>query len=257
MPNNPVLLKVGGHEISDHGFLTELAEVVRDFPAPVMIVHGGGAEISSMQQQMGIEPRYADGLRITDEATLAMVEMVLCGVVNKRLVRYLVNAGVDAIGVSGVDRGLVRAVRLEHPQHDMAFTGVPAAVRSDVLLNWIDQGIVPVIAPVCLGETSNFNVNADQMAGAVAAAAGAHRAVFMTNVPGVLVDGQVAPALTEGDIRNHIMTGIISGGMIPKVTAALELLKAGVPEVLITNLQGLKTRSGTLLVPDRIPASDA
>lgn len=255
--DSPVLLKVGGHEISDHNFLTELANVVRDFPSPVIIVHGGGAEISTMQQQMGIEPQYADGLRITDEATLVMVEMVLCGVVNKRLVRYLVNAGVDAIGVSGVDRGLVRAVRMEHPHHDMAFTGIPLSVRSDVLLHWLNQGVTPVIAPVCLGETSNFNVNADQVAGAVASAAGVHRAVFLTNVPGVLVDGQLAPALTEGDILKLIKTGIISGGMIPKVTTALDLLKAGVPEVLITNLQGLKTHSGTLLLPNRIPASDA
>lgn len=255
--DSPVLLKVGGHEISDHNFLIELANVIRDFPPPVIIVHGGGAEISIMQKQMGIEPRYADGLRITDEATLAMVEMVLCGVVNKRLVRYLVNAGVDAIGVSGVDRGLVRAVKMDHPRFDMAFTGIPLSVRSDVLLHWLNQGVTPVIAPVCLGEASNFNVNADQVAGAVASAAGVHRAVFLTNVPGVLVDGQLAPTLTESDILKFIKTGIISDGMIPKVTTALDLLKAGVPEVLITNLQGLKMHGGTLLLPNRIPASDA
>src|SRR5215207_8958772 len=106
--------------------------------APTVIVHGGGKEISQLQQQLAIEPKFIDGVRITDAASLALVEMVLCGTVNKRLVRTLVNAGVNAIGLSGVDGGMISAVKLLHESVDMGFTGAVTAVRVDVLLNLLD-----------------------------------------------------------------------------------------------------------------------
>jgi len=239
----PIVIKVSGHQLDDPVFLTAIAQYIRDLTVPIVVVHGGGAEITRMQQVMGIEPRYEDGLRVTDADSLAMVEMVLCGVVNKRLVRYLVHAGVDAIGLSGVDRGLVRGRKLaEH----MAYTGTVTSVRGDWLLSLIDDGITPVVAPVCIGEDSNLNVNADTVAGAIAVAIGAAQMVFVSNVAGVLVDGKRAARLTVEDARRLIDDGTVFGGMIPKVTTALDILGAGIPEVVITDLDGLQTHGGTV-----------
>lgn len=242
----PILIKVSGHELDDPAYLRELAAVVRRLEAPTIIVHGGGREISALQQLMGIEPRYLDGVRITDAESLAVVEMVLCGAVNTRLVRFLVEAGVEALGLSGVDRGLVRAEKMPHPDVDMGFTGRVTRVRGDILRELLAQGITPVIAPVCLGDGTALNVNADHVAGAAAAAAGAARAVFLTNVAGVLVSGQVAAALTPEQTAALIADGTIFGGMIPKVQTALDALAAGVPEAVITDLAGLKTGGGTV-----------
>ena len=165
------VLKIGGHDIADDIFLSGLAQAVSQSAEPTVIVHGGGKEISDLLTRLGIEPRYIDGVRITDAEALPIVEMILSGVVNKRLVRYFISAGVDAIGLSGVDRGLVRATKMTHPTvDDMGFTGVVDKVQADVVLDLIKQGITPVIAPICLGEDSNYNVNADHVASAIAVA---------------------------------------------------------------------------------------
>ena len=248
MTQQPVLIKIGGNEIDDPAFLAGLPAVVAGMAAPVVIVHGGGKEISALQQQMGITPRYVDGIRITDAASLAVVEMVLCGVVNKRLVRILVNGGVDALGMSGVDRGIVRAVPMQHAEHEMGFTGNVSAVNGAALRELLAAGVTPVIAPICLGAESSYNVNADHVAGAVAVAIGAGRAVFLTNVPGVLVDGQPVPRLTAAEAHDLIADGTIFGGMIPKVQTALQALERGVPEAVITNLAGIHSGGGTVFV---------
>lgn len=248
MTQQPVLIKIGGNEIDDPAFLAGLPAVVAGMAAPVVIVHGGGKEISALQQQMGITPRYVDGVRITDAASLAVVEMVLCGVVNKRLVRILVNGGVDALGMSGIDRGIVRAVPMHHAEHEMGFTGSVSAVNSAALRELLAAGVTPVIAPICLGTESSFNVNADHVAGAVAVAIGARRAVFLTNVPGVLVGGQPVPRLTAAEAHGLIADGTIFGGMIPKVQTALQALERGVPEAVITNLAGIRSGGGTVFV---------
>lgn len=251
---SPIVIKIGGHEIADHAFLTELAQTVRELESPVVIVHGGGAEISELQQIMGIVPQYLDGVRVTDEPSLQVVEMVLCGVVNKRLVRYLLNAGVDAAGMSGVDRGLVRAVKMTHDSQDMGLTGAVSHVRGEVLTEMLAQGVTPVIAPVSLGADApvNYNVNADHVAGAVAAAVGAERVVFITNVEGVLVNGAYVPNLDVAAANAFIEDGTINGGMIPKVRTALGALDGGVPQSVITNLTGLKTHGGTVVVQSSV-----
>jgi acetylglutamate kinase len=242
----PIVIKISGHELDDAGFLVEFARAVRDLNLPAVIVHGGGKEISALQTRMGIEPRYLDGVRITDEASLALVEMVLCGTVNKRLVRILLDAGVDALGMSGVDRGLVRAEKMPHPTQDMGFTGVVSSVRGDVLHELLAHKNTPVVAPICIGLGHNYNVNADHVAGAIAAAINAERLIFLSNVEGVLFEDRVLPKLTPQQVEGMIADGTIFGGMIPKAHTALEALNNGVRQVVITNLKGLETHGGTV-----------
>ena len=242
----PVVLKVGGHDLRDESFLRELALTVRELRLPLVLVHGGGVEIAELQRQMGIEPRYLQGVRVTDAESLALVEMVLCGLVNKRLVRFLVQAGVDALGLSGVDRGLLRARQMPHDEIDMGFTGEVNAVNADVIHELLARGVTPVVAPLCLGPDCAYNVNADHVAGALAVALAARRIVFLTNVPGVLSDGELIEELDAGQTRDLVGSGIIHGGMIPKVETALRALKTGVPQALVTDLAGLGRGSGTL-----------
>lgn len=250
----PIVIKIGGHELDDETFLVALADVIQGLDQPVVIVHGGGKEISNLQAKMGIEPRYLNGVRVTDRESLTLVEMVLCGTANRRLVRYLVMGGVEAQGISGLDRGLIRAEKMQNGDVDMGFTGEVTAVRGDILLSMLEQGITPVLAPICLGPDSSYNVNADHVAGAVAGAIEAAKVVFLTNVEGVLVDGQVQPSLTVDAAEALIADGTIFGGMIPKVQTALAALGRGVPQAVITNLTGLGSHGGTVFSFESTPA---
>lgn len=251
--HRPVVIKIGGHELTDGQFLNGLAQTVKNYPAPVVIVHGGGAEISDMQERLHIEPKKVDGIRITDQASLDVVVMMLRGLVNTRLVQIFTEAGVDALGVSGVDRGLIRAVKMRHAYIDMGFTGDVVKVRGEIIRKWLEDKIIPVIAPICMGSDpvmvapqAIYNVNADHVAGAVANAIHAEKIVFLTNVAGVMVEGVVQPHLTPKQAEQLIKDGIIHGGMIPKVQTALHVVKLGVPQAVITNLEGLKWDTGTI-----------
>jgi acetylglutamate kinase len=241
-----IVVKVSGHEIDEPAFLDAFAGVIGSLASPAIVVHGGGREISDLQEKMGIQPRYIDGLRVTDAASLAIVEMVLCGTINTRLVRTLLQAGVEALGMNGVDRGIVRATKMLHGNDDMGYTGTVGAVRGDVLRDLLAAGITPVIAPVCLGEDSTYNVNADHVAGAVAAAVAAERVIFLTNVAGVMANGMVIERLTSVDTDALIADGTIFGGMIPKVRTALGALANGAQSAVITDLEGLRMGRGTV-----------
>ncbi|MCL6429718.1 MAG: acetylglutamate kinase [Anaerolineae bacterium] len=246
-----VVLKIGGNEIDDDAFLGGLARavaVLRTRATPV-VVHGGGKEIARLQQAMGLQPRFVDGLRVTDEQTLTITEMVLSGAVNKRLVARFLAHGVPAVGLSGVDGGLLRVKRLEHPSGDLGRVGEVTAVDPTLLRLLMAQGIVPVVSPVSLGpEGRSYNVNADQAAAALARALGADSLAFVTNVPGVLADGRVVDRLLASEAEAWIGQGVISGGMVPKVRAALEVVASGVPEVTILDLEGLQSGGGTRVV---------
>jgi acetylglutamate kinase len=244
-----LVLKIGGNEIDDSAFVDALARTVAQMrPAPVL-VHGGGKEIGVLQMALGGEPRFVAGMRVTDATALAAAEMVLCGSVSTRLVAALLAAGADAQGLSGVDRGLIRVAKAQHPAGDLGRVGSPVAVRAEVLRGLLDAGVVPVVAPISLGPEGSYNVNADEAAGAIAAALGNAQVVFVTNVPGVLVADNVAPQLSQQQIEGLIADGTISGGMIPKVRAALTALDAGVQAARITNLEGLASGAGTMIVP--------
>src|SRR5512145_2506023 len=215
------VIKIGGNEIDDPTFVAALTHVVAQMRPHPVLVHGGGKEVGVIQRALGGEPRFVGGLRVTDEAALEAAAMVLCGTVSTRLVAALVAAGVDAQGLSGVDRGLVRVEKLAHPDGDLGRVGKPVAVRAEVLQTLLEQGVVPVIAPISLGPDGAYNVNADEAAGAIAAAIGASEVVFVTNVPGVRIGETIAPHLNAKQISALITDKTISGGMIPKVRAAL------------------------------------
>jgi acetylglutamate kinase len=242
-----LVLKVGGNEIDDPEFLAGFARAIAALSETPIVVHGGGKEIADLQTKLGLTPRFVDGLRVTDEASLAVVEMVLSGRVNKRVVAALLGAGVDAIGLSGVDRGLVRAEKMTHPAGDLGRVGRVVSVRAGALRELADQRVVPVLSPISLGDDGPYNVNADSVASAVARALGAEAVVFVTNVPGVLREGQVIATLSSREAEALIEEKVVNGGMIPKVRAALDALSGGTRAARITNLAGLVNGGGTLL----------
>jgi acetylglutamate kinase len=247
---SPLVLKIGGNNLDEPQFIDNLAQTVAQYGRPVIIVHGGGKEISQMQKQFGLTPQYVDGLRVSDESALQIAEMVLCGMVNTRLVRALQLCGVEAQGLNGADRGLLKAEKLIHPNGDLGRVGKITQVRAEVLLQLLAEGVTPVIAPICLGNDGAFNVNADHVAGAVAEAVGASQVIFITNVQGVQVQEQVLGSLTATDAQNLMNTGVIWGGMLPKVQTALHLLSFNIPQVMITNLAGILSGHGTAIIPE-------
>jgi acetylglutamate kinase len=242
------LLKIGGNELSDPGFLQKLAIIVARIEEPVVIVHGGGRAIADMQARLGLKTVKIDGLRVTDAESLAVSQMVLSGQANKVIVAALLAAGAQAVGLSGVDGGLLRCVKRQHPTTDLGFVGQIVDVQPVILSILMGQGIIPVISPISLGlEGQVYNVNADEAAGALAAALGARVLTFISNVPAVLdQDQREITSLTPDQTEVLIQSGVIHGGMVPKVQAALAVIDQGVPSARIVNLSGLEAGSGTL-----------
>lgn len=242
------VIKVGGNELDDPVFVGGLVRAVQALAEPPVLVHGGGKEIRTLQERLGLEPQYVDGLRVTDVESLAVVQMVLAGRVNKRLVAALTAEGVDAFGMSGVDRGAIKAEKLEHPAGDLGWVGRVVEVRTQVFRRLLEDGITPVLSPICWGaDGSMFNVNADHVALAVAQSLDAGRLVFVSNVPGVLAGDELIQRISTGQAEALIAEGVIAGGMLPKIRSALEAVSGGVAEVRITNLQGLAQDLGTIV----------
>ena len=243
------LIKVGGNELGDQDYLNDLAASLLAMEGPVIIVHGGGEAVTAMQRKLGQEPTKVDGLRVTDAETLEVSQMVLSGYANKAIVAALVSAGVDALGISGVDGGLLRCVKKQHPTQDLGYVGQIVAVRSRFLLGLLDQGLIPVISPISLGsEGQVYNVNADEAAAAIATSLKVKMLNFISNVPAVL-DGENKPilTLTPSLTEQLISSGIIYGGMVPKVRAAVAVVGQGVPKARIVNLGGLANGAGTTI----------
>jgi acetylglutamate kinase len=244
------VLKIGGNELEEPEFLRGLGDTVAAMDEPVVIVHGGGRAIADMQARLGLETVKVDGLRVTDAASLAVSQMVLSGHTNKTIVVALLSAGVQAVGISGVDGGLLRCVRKQHPAADLGFVGQIVEVHPQLIHILVAQGITPVISPISLGlEGQVYNINADEAAGAIAAALKARVLNFISNVPGVLdQDNRTIPKLTAAESQLLIQRGVIRDGMIPKVLAALEVINGGVPSARIVNLTGLPAGQGTLFI---------
>ena len=246
-----LVLKIGGNQVEDEAFLAGFVAAVKGLLAEhaVVVVHGGGKEIADLHLQLGVGFETISGLRATSEESLRLVEMVLNGTVNTRLVRWLVNGGVDAVGLSGVDRGLVRVRPLSINGRSLGRVGEVHHVNGEVLLQLLGLGLTPVISPVSLGEDGlAYNVNADHVAAGVARAVGATRLVFVSNVPGVQVLGRTMRALSLAQIEELIAEGHITGGMIPKVRSATDAVTSGVHQAVITDLAGLARGEGTAVV---------
>jgi acetylglutamate kinase len=214
-----------------------------------------------LQERLSLQPRFVDGLRVTDDASLDVAEMVLSGLVNKRLVARLVSTGIPAIGLCGVDNGLLRVVKMKHDTQDLGWVGDIVETHPAEVEALLALGVTPVISPISLGvDGHTYNVNADHAASALACALRAQELVFVSNVPGVLIGrdgvpgagaggGRCVEALTTAEVETLIASGEISGGMVPKVRSALEALETGVPRVRITNLEGLASDGGTCFLP--------
>lgn len=250
MTCTPVVIKVGGNEVDDAGWLRDLAAAAARTPSAVF-VHGGGREVTELQRTLGAEPEWRDGLRYTGPEALRSVSMVLSGVVNKRIVAALLSAGVDAVGISGEDGALLRARMLRGGV--LGRTGEVAAVRGELLRSMLAAGLTPVVSPVSRGEDGGpLNVNADDAAAAVAAALGATELLLVSNVTGVL-DGErrVLPQIRQAEVEALITAGTASGGMIPKLRAGLRALEGGTGAVRIGGISMLGDPSaGTRLRRD-------
>ncbi len=245
-----VVLKVGGNDLDDPDFLHGLANAVAAVRAegyhPV-VVHGGGKAVTDLQAKLGLREQRVEGLRVTDDASMEVVEMVLSGLMNKRIVRTLVNAHIRAAGVSGVDDGTIYVEKMWHPLGDLGRVGEVQDVDDHLLRALIAADIVPVVSPVSFGalDALSYNVNADHAATAIAAKLGAIKLVFISNVPGILVADRVVRAVTAQQAEQWIDEGIIFGGMIPKVRSAIEAVRNGVAQAVITNLAGVQDGTGT------------
>jgi acetylglutamate kinase len=250
----PILvLKIGGNQVEEEEFLDRFAATAREMLAEhaLIVVHGGGKEIADLHARLQVPFETVEGLRVTSVESLQLVEMVLNGAVNTRLVRRLVNRGVDAIGLSGIDLGLVRVTPLSANGRSLGRVGQVQSVNGEALQQLLDLGLTPVISPVSLGvDGLAYNVNADHVATGVAREVEASRLVFVSNVPGVLVTGRLMRALTVGQIEALIADGHITGGMIPKVRSAVDAVAGGVHQAVITDLDGLAHGEGTAVIAD-------
>jgi len=248
-----VVLKVGGNELDDPTFLFGLTKAVQAVLAeghfPV-IVHGGGKAITELQERLGLAETRIEGLRVTDAASLDVAEMVLSGLINKRVVRALVGAGIRTAGISGVDDGTIYVEKMWHPLGDLGRVGEIQDVDDHLLRTLVAADIVPVVSPISFGalDSLSYNVNADHAATAIAAKLGAIKLVFISNVPGILVAGRVVRVVTARQAEEWIAEGIIFGGMVPKVRSAVEAVHNGIAQAVITNLAGVQDGTGTGVV---------
>jgi len=230
------VVKIGGASLEDadlrRGFVEDVV-LLSWVGIRVVVIHGGGKQVSQMLGRLGLSPKFEDGVRITDAPSLEVVEMVLGGQLNKELVRLVHTLGGVAVGITGKDGGLARARRVaDKPQ--LGLVGELAAVNTQVI-DALLPDFIPVVAPLAIGEEGEtLNVNADAFAGSVAAALGAEKLVLLTDVEGVLGEkGKLLPSITDSEARRLIAAGVISGGMIPKVENALAAVAGGVRKVHI------------------------
>ncbi len=236
------VVKYGGHAMGDPEAARDFAEdivLLKAVGINPVVVHGGGPQIGEMLKKLGVESTFVDGLRVTDKATAEVAEMVLSGAINKQLVGWLAGAGGKAIGISGKDGGLVTARKVERTTRDpdsniekavdLGFVGEPEHVDTTIIDTAVASGMIPVIAPIGSdGEGHTYNINADTMAGAIAATLGAARLFLLTDVAGVLdKQGQLMTDLTPADIAKLKDDGTISGGMIPKLETCVKAVESG------------------------------
>ena len=235
-----VVVKYGGNAMLNEELKAAVMEdiiLLSTIGIKVVLVHGGGPEINNMLSKIGKESKFVDGLRYTDSETMEVVQMVLTGKLNKDIVGLLLQKGGKAVGLSGVDSGLIRARKIEK---DLGFVGEVTSVNPEIINSLLDKGFIPVVSTVALGEegdSSRYNINADTAAAKIAVALKAEKFVQLTNVPGVLRNIDDSSTLIKRIERTALgslkATGIIAGGMIPKIECCLTALEGGVPRTHI------------------------
>ena len=236
------VVKYGGHAMGDPEAAQDFAEdivLLKAVGINPVVVHGGGPQIGAMLKRMGVESTFVDGLRVTDKQTAEIAEMVLSGAINKEIVGWLAKQGGKALGISGKDGGLVTASKVRRTKKDpdsniekvvdLGFVGEPETIDTTILKTASDAGMIPVVAPIAAGADGHtYNINADTMAGALAAALGAARLFLLTDVTGVLdKNGELLSELTPADVERLKADGTISGGMIPKLETCVHAVEAG------------------------------
>jgi acetylglutamate kinase len=265
------VIKYGGNAMGEVDLSTQFAEdvvMLKQVGINPIIVHGGGPQISGMLEKLKIKSEFINGLRVTDAATVEIVEMVLSGSINKEIVSCINRAGGRAIGLSGKDGHLISARKLRRTMKDpdsniekildLGFVGEPQRIDPQVLIALEESDIIPVIAPIGVGENGEtFNINADTCAGAIASALAASKLLLLTDVPGLMdKEGKLINKLPVGDAKSLIKDGTISGGMIPKIETcmnavensveAAHILDGGVPHVLLLEIF-TKHGTGTMI----------
>jgi acetylglutamate kinase len=245
-----IVIKYGGHAMVDEQLKEDFARditLMKFIGLNPVVVHGGGPQINSVLDQMGISPKFVRGMRLTDAATMDVVEMVLGGKVNKAIVAQINQQGGNAVGLSGKDGGLILAKKLQivyqedsnKPPEiiDPGLVGEVIRIKPDLINTLTERGFIPIIAPVGVGEEGEtFNINADLVASKVAAALSAGRLILLTDVDGVLdAGGNLISSMNAEVIQKMIADKSISGGMIPKIECAVEALQGGVGKVQIIN----------------------
>ena len=243
-----VVVKFGGHAMSDDAAMERFARdivLMKQCNVHPVVVHGGGPQINDMLKRLEIKSEFVDGKRVTDQATVEVVEMVLAGKINKQIVQAINDQGGRAVGLSGKDAKLIVCEKAKKTKKDpesniekvldLGFVGEPVEVNPAVLKTFIDSDFIPVVAPIGAGRHGEtFNINGDTAAGAIAGAMKADRLLLLTDVAGVKdAEGDVVTRLTADDVRRLTADGVISGGMIPKTETALEAMAQGVSAVVI------------------------
>lgn len=240
------VVKIGGNQLSSPGYLPQVAEAIAALAtsSKVVLVHGGGREVDRWLARLGLTPQYHQGQRVTDQPSLEVVEAVLAGTVNKAIVRALLEVGVKALGVCGNDLAILPV----DPWEGLGRVGRAERASREPLELLLGVCDVLVVAPLGLGREDGlaYNVNADHAAAAIAVALKAPLAL-VSDVPGVLVAGELVPSLDATEARRLIDTGVVSGGMVPKVEAAFAALDRGASAAIVVDLAGLRD-GGTVIV---------
>ena len=242
------VIKYGGHAMGDESLGELFARdvvLLKQVGINPVVVHGGGPQIGQMLERLKIKSSFIDGLRVTDQETVEIVEMVLSGSINKQIVTAINNQGGKAVGLSGKDGHLITARKLRRTQRDMdsniekildlGFVGEPYQINPQILETFEESDVIPVIAPIGLGRNGEtYNINADTVAGAIAAALGATRLFLLTDVTGVL-DKQknLIAEMSLDDARRYMTDGTISGGMIPKIETCVSAVEQGVDAAVV------------------------
>ena len=233
-----VVVKYGGNAMIDEKLKSEVMEdivLLWLIGVKVVLVHGGGPEISDLMKKLGKKPEFVDGLRVTDKETVDIVQMVLAGKVNKTLVNLIGTYGGRAVGISGIDGGLIQA---EMKDDRLGYVGKITKVNIDPVVDLLEKNYIPVISTVACDKDGNaYNINGDTAAAFIAGALGAERMIMMTDIAGILKDrddpSTLIPKITVKEAEGCFESGIISGGMIPKVECCIEAIREGVKKVVI------------------------